>query len=105
MNLNSDGDIKVYGKQQHTQYLLLASLLDTKPYQVKYISFASWESSPIVLLYNCSNSTPPFDGITSIQTSKVHPLLTDPSLPMNFDKRNCKYVFSFYIEIFNGSIY
>lgn len=84
------GKLNVYAKQDHTQFRLLASATDAHPIDVRYISFASYSSSPAQFFYECSIPDPSFDGLNFAPVGKVHPLLHDPELPSNFEKRNCE---------------
>lgn len=89
------GELNVYGKLEHTQYTLLASATVPNPVQIRYISFASWESNAVEYFYDCAMPMPAFEGVsTKILSKQKHKLFNDPILPPDFDKRNCKNLIS-----------
>lgn len=93
------GKIEVFSKHDHTQFRLLASVDDPKyspTIPLRYISFASFNNTPIQFYYDCSAS--PLHIDTEMATRYANPghpvLLEDPTFQKPIDKRNCKLLFS-----------
>lgn len=88
------GEIELYSKHDHTQFKLLASAKDLaydKAHPLKYISFASFNNTPIQFFYDCSMQPSYID--TQIATKYANPghpiLLADPPFETAVDRRNC----------------
>lgn len=89
------GKFELFTKHDHTQYKLLASAEDPnyKPsIDLKYISLASFNNTPIQLFYDCNLTSAYIDTqIATKYASAGNPLLlADPPFTTFVDKRNCK---------------
>lgn len=90
------GKIELYSKHDHTQYKLLASV-DDHTYNpivnpLNYISFASFNNTPMSFYYDCSMAPNYIDTqLATRYASAGHPVfLEDPTFQTPVDKRNCK---------------
>lgn len=93
------GKVEVFSKHDHTQFKLLASVDDPKYNRnlpLRYISFASFNNTPVQFYYDCSMTPSHID--TEMATRYANPghplLLEDPTFRTPVDKRNCKLSFS-----------
>lgn len=89
------GKIELFSKHDHTQYKLLANV-DDHSYNsavnpIQYISFASFNNTPMDFYYDCSTTPTYIDTQLAIRYAAVgHPLLLeDPTFQSPVDKRNC----------------
>lgn len=92
------GKIEVFSKHDHTQFRLLASVDDQKynpTVPLQYISFASFNDTPIQFYYDCTMTPTYIDTETAKRYANPgHPLLIeDPAFRTPIDKRNCKCFF------------
>lgn len=92
------GQIEVFSKHDHTQFRLIASVDDQKynpTIPLQYISFASFNETPIQFYYDCSMTPSYIDTETAKRYANPgHPLLIeDPAFRTPIDKRNCKWFF------------
>lgn len=91
----SVGKVEIFSKHDHTQFRLLASVDDPKynpTIPLRYISFASFNATPIQFYYDCSMTPSHIDTETATRYANPgHPLLLDdPTFQKPIDKRNCK---------------
>lgn len=91
------GKIELFSKHDHTQYKLLASVddpeYDPAVNPLHYISFASFNNTPMDFYYDCSMTPTYIDTQLATRYAAIgHPLLLDdPTFQSPVDKRNCKF--------------
>ncbi|XP_055311129.1 uncharacterized protein LOC129573947 [Sitodiplosis mosellana] len=94
VQISKSGKIELFSKHDHTQYKLLASVddhsYDLSVNPLQYISFASFNSTPMDFYYDCSMAPTYIDTQLATKYAAVgHPLLLeDPTFQTPVDKRN-----------------
>lgn len=89
----SDGYIRLYTEADKDHPI--ARAFDPEPLDVNYLAFGANAGVNVTFYYNCPTGQSLLDAAANIQTPRSHPLLNDPELPPNINKRDCELNFEF----------